>query len=102
MLAAQVALFWLHAYLDGLLRPGRIIADHDAFRPAHRAYLWVSTAQWGLALLFLLGTLRAWSAEDAAPGGLSERRGREGWEKSGQADKKSSAADHVGVAQSPI
>jgi hypothetical protein len=102
MLACQAGLFGLHAYLESLLRPGRIIADREAFRPAHRAYLWVSTFQWALAVLFLLGSMRAWSAEDALVAQEStEGRGEEG-EEVGGGDKKSSAADRVGVAQSPM
>jgi hypothetical protein len=102
MLACQAGLFGLHAYLESLLRPGRIIADREAFRPAHRAYLWVSTFQWALAVLFLLGSVRAWSAEDGVvERELSPGPDEEGDELGGR-DKKSSAADHVGVAQSPM
>jgi hypothetical protein len=94
---AQLALFGLHAYLDSLLQVrGRIVLDPEAFRPAHRTYLWVSTVQWGCGVLFLFLTLRAWQAAygtltwDSLPG--------EGESDGGE---KSSAADSFGVAQSP-
>jgi hypothetical protein len=65
LLLAQAALFPLHAYLDSLLQPrGGIVLDLEAFHPAHRLYLWVSTFQWGCGVAFLLLTLLAWRAED--------------------------------------
>lgn len=69
MASAQAALFWLHAHLDGLLQvKGGIVLDPEAFRPAHRLHLWVSTAQWACGLLFLLLTLYAWRSADRSRG----------------------------------
>jgi hypothetical protein len=69
MAGAQATLFVLHPYLDSLLQvKGGIVLDPEAFRPAHRLYLWVSTAQWGCGVLFLLLTLLAWRAEDGRRG----------------------------------
>ena len=66
MALTLVSLFWLHGRLDELLAPkGRIILDADEFRPRHRLYLWISTLQWGCALLYLLLTLSSWRREDS-------------------------------------
>jgi hypothetical protein len=65
MVVAQAALFHQHAYLDSLLRPAEMtVIDPSAFRPAHRVYLWISTAQWALAVAFALLTVAAWRAQD--------------------------------------
>jgi hypothetical protein len=65
MAAALVALYRLHPLLDQYLDPEyRDLSDRRAFRPYHRLYLWVSTVQWGCAVLYLLLTLLAWRAED--------------------------------------
>jgi hypothetical protein len=63
--AALVALYRLHPLLDQFLDPEyRDLSDRRAFRPYHRLYLWVSTVQWGCAVVYLLLTLFAWRAED--------------------------------------
>ena len=65
MAAALVALYRLHPVLDQYLDPlYRDLSDRRAFRPYHRLYLWVSTVQWGCAVLYLLLTLLTWRAED--------------------------------------
>ncbi len=85
----QVALFVNHAYLNRLLRPQDwSITNLEAFHPAHRLYLWLSTAQWALALGLLLLTLVSWRCEDVQ-------------KDVPDAGKKSSAAGLLGVAQSP-
>src|SRR5262249_595616 len=67
MALTQGWLFWLHAQLDSMLQvKGGIVLDPEAFRPTHRLYLWVHTAQWGFGLLFLLLSLVAWRKEDGA------------------------------------
>jgi hypothetical protein len=69
MVMTLVFLAILHHRLDRLLDldAGRIL-DRGAFRVEHRWYLWVSTAQWAMALLFLAGTLRVWAVQDAGEG----------------------------------
>jgi hypothetical protein len=63
MVLCQALLFALHFYLSGMMRPERIITDHDAFRFAHRVYLWTHTVQWGAALIFIALMLWAWQEE---------------------------------------
>jgi hypothetical protein len=68
MVAAAVGLYLLHDHLEGLLDvESHGIVDRKAFHPLHRAYLWVSSVQWGCAMIYLLLTLAAWRQED---GGL--------------------------------
>jgi hypothetical protein len=61
MVAILVLLFWLHARLENLLdlELGRVL-ERDSFRYHHRWYLWLSTIQWGCAIVYLLTTLWAW------------------------------------------
>jgi hypothetical protein len=62
---ALLGLFQLHGRLDELLQlRGFINRDPETFRPLHRLYLWISTAQWGCGLLYLFFMLQAWRAED--------------------------------------
>jgi hypothetical protein len=61
----------LHQRLDSLLEWAESTGsglDREAFRPLHRLYLWVSTAQWAGAVLFAGLTLRAWQREDRLRG----------------------------------
>jgi hypothetical protein len=58
-------LVWLHVVMDahmdveaGALRSGQ------EFRPIHRKYLWVSTAQWGFGIAYILLMLQAWRLDD--------------------------------------
>lgn len=58
-------LVWLHPRLDELLdleRGG--FHDRSSFRSGHRWYLWLSTFQWGLAIVYGLAMLGSWQAED--------------------------------------
>jgi ABC-type xylose transport system permease subunit len=65
MVAAAVALFDLHQRLESLLDvPNERVLDRQEFRPLHRIYLWVSSAQWGCAVLYLVLTVAAWRCED--------------------------------------
>ncbi|HEY7425804.1 MAG TPA: hypothetical protein VH682_16360 [Gemmataceae bacterium] len=65
MLACLLLLFWLHGRLDELLvTKGRLILDLEAFRGRHRLYLWISTVQWALGLLYLFLILAGWRVED--------------------------------------
>jgi hypothetical protein len=75
MIVAQGLLIWLHARLDELLDPEtQAILYRQAFGRLHRAYLWISTVQWGGAVLFALLTLWAWRSDDCASGiGPAER-----------------------------
>jgi hypothetical protein len=58
-------LAFLHGRLDELLDPVTSqVLDRKAFRPGHRLYLWVSTVQWGLGLVYLVLTVQAWRDED--------------------------------------
>jgi hypothetical protein len=65
MTACAVGLFVLHPRLEALLDvPNEAIIDRAAFRPLHRAYLWISSGQWACATVYLALTLPAWRAED--------------------------------------
>jgi hypothetical protein len=67
MALTLAALAWMHGQMDALLDPEeRSILSHRAFRPWHRAYLWVSTVQWAFALLYSLLMVLAWRQEDRA------------------------------------
>jgi len=67
-LAGHAALLILHASLDGLLVEGEISrADRPHFRSLHVAYLWTSTGQWILGMVWCGITLRAWRGK---PGNL--------------------------------
>jgi hypothetical protein len=98
MLLCLAALAWLHPQLDQLLDPqtGRI-RERALFRTGHRWYLWISTVQWSLAVVYTLTTVASWQATDV--GGERQFRGRE--EEQTRAQKKGPAVDFSGVAQSP-
>jgi hypothetical protein len=64
LVATLAALYLLHRHLDAMMDLETLRVDRRSFRPSHRLYLWVSTAQWACAVGYLLLTLRAWRAED--------------------------------------
>jgi hypothetical protein len=62
----------LHVPMESLLDdPAAGSAGRMHFRSLHRIYLWLSTAQWLLALAYVYVTLRAWRQEDN-PGRLPQ------------------------------
>jgi hypothetical protein len=69
MAAGLAVLFWLHPQLDELidLQAG-YIPERRAFHTGHRWYLWISTVQWGLGIVYALLMLRAWRDGDRAAG----------------------------------
>ncbi len=65
MVAALLTLVWLHPHIDRYMDlEYQEIIDRRALRPWHRAYLWVSTVQWGFGLVYVWLTLRAWREAD--------------------------------------
>jgi hypothetical protein len=65
MVVAAVALFDLHQRLEALLDvPNEAVLNRAEFRPLHRVYLWVSSAQWACAVAYLALTIAAWRQED--------------------------------------
>ena len=52
--------------LDSMMSQSVGERDPHFFHVLHRAYLWVTTAQWAMAVTLLVLTLKAWQAEDAA------------------------------------
>lgn len=67
MVVAAGALFDLHHRLESYLDiENEVVLDRHAFRPLHRIYLWVSSAQWACAVAYLALTLAAWSKEDSS------------------------------------
>ncbi len=68
MAAALAVLVVLRGRLDALFLPDELrVLDRPTFRFWHRTYLWVSTVQWGAAILFALLTLAAWRGDDRNP-----------------------------------
>ena len=66
MAAGLAALVWLHPQLDQYLDlEARRILDRGGFRFTHRWYLWISTLQWGAAIVYILLTLLAWRRQDS-------------------------------------
>ena len=79
MAAALAALVWLHIHLDSMLDPDqRRILDRSEFYTSHRLYLWVSTIQWALGVVFLWLTLAAWRAVDRSSATINGKDGRNG------------------------
>ncbi len=65
MAATLGLLVWMHPRLDALLDAESLhVLDGAAFYTWHRAYLWVTAAQWLCALTHGVLTLRAWREED--------------------------------------
>jgi hypothetical protein len=65
MLLLLAALAWLRPQMDQYLDLDvHELLDRRAFRTLHRTYLWLSTFQWALGLVFIGLTLRAWRQED--------------------------------------
>src|SRR5262245_36094360 len=68
MAAGLGLLAWLHPRLDELIDLDvGYVSDRRAFYTGHRWYLWISTVQWGLGLVYALLTLQAWRAGDRTP-----------------------------------
>lgn len=65
LIAAEIALFVLHPLLDAKLDVAsqQILPGSD-FDSWHRAYLWISTAQWIASLPLLWFTLAVWRREE--------------------------------------
>jgi hypothetical protein len=71
------ALFYIYPRLD-------VLFDHDlarvrergTFRPLHKTYLWISTVQWMVGVVYLALTPAAWRAADIRPDSMpSDNRG---------------------------
>jgi hypothetical protein len=82
MAATLAVLVWLHIRLDALLDPeGLRVLDRAEFYPSHRAYLWVSTIQWALGVVFLWLTLAAWRAVDRSRVAINVKEEKNGFGK---------------------
>jgi len=67
-LSFLVALVVLRSHLDVLFHGEHAYLDHRAdFRPWHRTYLWLHTAQWATCVVFLVLTIMAWRSADRIP-----------------------------------
>ena len=63
--ATLVLLVWMHPRLDAFLNTElNVVEDMRGFRPWHRWYLWTSTLQWGLGIVYVILMLAAWRDED--------------------------------------
>lgn len=61
----MVGLLGLHVYLDRLLDPETVqVLERRPFRSGHRWYLWLSTIQWAVALVYVAVALASWRWED--------------------------------------
>jgi hypothetical protein len=62
-----VLLIWLHPRVDAFLdAETHTIDDFKGFRPLHRWYLWISTVQWALGVVYVALMVWAWRDEDRA------------------------------------
>jgi hypothetical protein len=67
MSAGLVALAWLHVHMDRYFDFDEMrILERGAFRYEHRWYLWISTVQWGAALVYIVLMLLGWRNEQPA------------------------------------
>lgn len=65
MALALGVLFWMHPRLDVFLDVDlQVVEDTRGFRPWHRWYLWISTIQWALGVLYMFLMVPAWRDED--------------------------------------
>jgi hypothetical protein len=64
LVLALAVLVALHPWMDALLDAGAWNDNHDTFRTVHRVYLWLSSAQWAVAIVLSIATLRTWRAAD--------------------------------------
>lgn len=65
MVGLLLGLVVLHDRLESLLDvDAHHIVERSAFRFHHRAYLWLSTFQWGLGVAYLWLSLRSWREAD--------------------------------------
>ncbi len=66
--AAHVALFLIHARLDGMLDlQARQVRDSASFHAPHELYELFVAVEWLAGLVYLLAALMAWRQEDATP-----------------------------------
>jgi len=66
MAGTLALLAWLHPRLDALLDLDfHTVDDMKGFRPLHRFYLWTSTLQWALGLVYIILMLWAWRDQDS-------------------------------------
>jgi hypothetical protein len=61
MIAGMAILLWLFPRMDELLDADtHAILQRKTFRRFHRVYLWVSSIQWGLGVIYTILTVVAW------------------------------------------
>jgi len=65
MAVCLAALFAMYPHMDQMFHGEEAYLDsRSAFRPWHRAYLWILSVQWGFAILFAVLTLAVWRSAD--------------------------------------
>jgi hypothetical protein len=67
MLVTLALLGWLHVPMERHMN-GSAPLEPGAFHLMHRFYLWISTVQWGCAIMYAVLTLGAWREEDRQEG----------------------------------
>jgi uncharacterized protein DUF4149 len=71
MTLALSLLFWIHPRMVALMDiESQTLLDRDALWPLHKLYLWISSAQWLCATIFIILMLLAWRHEDRLEGSL--------------------------------
>ncbi len=68
MFTCLLGLVFLHPRLDAVMAEVPNLSEQRrAIRPWHVAYLWISTVQWGCAIVTGILLLASWRAEDQKP-----------------------------------
>lgn len=63
--AGLIALAIIHPQLEALLDlASERVLNRSDFMPLHRKYLWISTAQWAVGVVYLICTPIAWRRSD--------------------------------------
>ncbi|MDG1875290.1 MAG: hypothetical protein P8J27_15355 [Mariniblastus sp.] len=66
ILVLMLALVWIHGILNGFLDfENRSVRQKATFYQWHRLYLWISTIQWALGILFAWLLVKNWTRQNS-------------------------------------